>query len=270
MNQAQSVSEFLSAHLNERNAKNPRYSARAFARDCGVSTASISLILRGKAKLSKLRAGKVAKNLSLSDEKRDYLVVLAEYENARTEQAQRAAMLKRLKYMSHFVGIERDRYQLISGWYHLPIFELVETRGFRESPKWIASQLGITEQEAADALERLLRLGFLQKKNGTIEKAMPSVVIPDGAYSEHLRATHRSFLELAIDSVSRQSAAQSFQSSTVIRCRKSDIAGVLERAREFRQGVMVDLEKGDDREFIYLLGIQFFQLNGVNDPASSP
>ncbi len=255
------TSEFVGRLFESRTKKNPSYSVRAFARDCGVSPASLSQVLNGKARLSGPNATKIARKLKLEPRNRELLDALVEHEAARSETRKKTAQLKLLRFMSLFDGRERDNYHLIADWYHLPICELTELKGFRSSPSWIASRLGITPSQASEAIERLLRLGILtEDQGGELRKAAPNVVIPDGPYSTAIRASHRSFLELALKTLVDRPAEKIVFSSTVVRARSGEIEKAREEMKTFRQKLMLDLESGEGHDGVHVLGMQFFEL----------
>ncbi len=255
----ESTAEVLENLLKERVLKNKSYSVRAFARDCGISPASLSLILRKKSRLSKARARSVALKLKLSEPTREYFEVLAEIETAKSPAKKKIASLKRLRFMSSFRGSEDDRNLLVSQWFHLPIFELTTVTGFRSDPAWIANALGIDIRDAKEAVARLLRLGLLKIENGMLTKNQDSAVVPDGPSSDAIRSAHRSFLLRALDAA-KKPAEDRLLSSTVIHCRTEDMPKVQNYLKEMRQTLMLELESQPQPDSVYALGIQFFRL----------
>ena len=53
-------------------------------------------------------------------------------------------------------------------WYHYAILVMVETKGFRNDPRWIASHLGISALEVKLAIDRLFELELLQLVEGKL------------------------------------------------------------------------------------------------------
>ena len=51
-----------------------------------------------------------------------------------------------------------DLFRCISDWHHYAILELTFVEGFDSDPKWLASQLGISNAEALYAVDRLLQV----------------------------------------------------------------------------------------------------------------
>jgi transcriptional regulator with XRE-family HTH domain len=68
--------DFLSNELRSRQLANKSYSLRAFARDIGISPASLSLTLKGNLGLSVKTAKKVAEEIGLSKNQKDFFVTL--------------------------------------------------------------------------------------------------------------------------------------------------------------------------------------------------
>ena len=57
--------------------------------------------------------------------------------------------------------MNEDLLKVTSELHHFSILELTHINSFNPDPSWIAKKLGISEQKAALAVERLIRLGFL-------------------------------------------------------------------------------------------------------------
>ena len=65
-------------------------------------------------------------------------------------------------------ALEFEYFKVISDWYHYAIIELTLIDGFSSSPMWISERLGITTNQAKSAIERLISLGLLQKKDNML------------------------------------------------------------------------------------------------------
>ena len=115
--------QFLTSELARRQAKNPRYSLRTFARAIRVSPGNLSRVLSDKAMLSVATVRGICDALGLSGSEQRPLFTPAE--------------------------IDTNVYDQIADWYHYAILELTFVEDFRSDPKWIARALNLTDKPEA-------------------------------------------------------------------------------------------------------------------------
>lgn len=156
---------------------NPRYSVRAFARQLDLDSSTLSQILSGKRNLS----GKQIKKLSEKSGIRPPATA----------------------DVPDFDLLALDSFSVISDWYHYAILDLTCLKSFKNNPKWIAAKLSISEPEARQAVERLIRLGMLKTAGGKLVKAKRfytnySEGVTSAAHREYQRQVIKKALE-AID-----------------------------------------------------------------------
>src|SRR5690606_36043223 len=87
----QDYRSFLAAEFDRRQARNPAYSLRAFARDLKIAPSTLSEIFNRQHGLSPVRAARVAAEMGMSKDERVYFCRLVEAENATTERRKRKA-----------------------------------------------------------------------------------------------------------------------------------------------------------------------------------
>ncbi|MEX1099793.1 MAG: TIGR02147 family protein, partial [Bacteriovoracaceae bacterium] len=139
--------------LDELQSKNNQFSLRAFARLLEVSPASLSEFLNGKRNLSPKMLKKLAEKLCLGPED---LNVLNE------------KIVREKKGLNHKsngskknVQLQNDQYYLVADWHYYAILCLAETPEFKEDCEWISKRLKTSAPKVKEAMERLIRLGFL-------------------------------------------------------------------------------------------------------------
>lgn len=84
MKRYESPRVFLSLLYEEKRAKNPKYSLRAWARRIGVSVSTLSRVVSGERPLSYELAVKVVEHLEVSESDQTILILMALRENAKT------------------------------------------------------------------------------------------------------------------------------------------------------------------------------------------
>jgi transcriptional regulator with XRE-family HTH domain len=166
-------SKFLKDVLLERKSKNPSYSARAFAKNLGLSQAFLSMVINQKRKLS-------------LEQKLKLLAVLGIQEKPAASK-----MLDQIE-----LTLEHEK--ILKYWYHFAILELTVTEPLNADAKKISFRLGISEIEASTAIQRLIEFGYLKlnPKNHLIKTKAP-FVIDAKKTSRALRAYHQSRLQAA-------------------------------------------------------------------------
>ena len=100
--------------------------------------------------------------------------------------------------------LRAERIKFLLDWHHGVIRELINMKDFSEVPGWIVKRLGnkITEIQAKESLELLIRLGILVRNHsGVLEQQEPLLTSSDEVPSHVLRSLHRTFLRKAINSI---------------------------------------------------------------------
>ncbi len=237
--------QLLKEELVRRSERNPRYSLRAFARSLGMSHTVLSLFLSGKRPLSKKAAIRVASALALSP------------------QEAQALFQDRTKKTSTFVPIptsmDLDTFAVIADWYHFAILSLLELPAARFDAEWIGRQLNISFQNAAVAMERLIRLGIIaKKKDGRWRQTKKSFRL-DSRYST--AATRRFQLQLlnrAIESLQNDPLEKRDHTSTTFAMDPALMPYAKARIQKFRRELTSELEKLGTPGRVYNLTLQLF------------
>src|SRR5436305_266178 len=140
--------ELLHTELQKRRVRNERYSLRSFARALGLSPAFLSKVMNGKKSVGEATFQKIAIRLAIDPEQADLL-------KARLPGFKAPGLA--------FSPVEADQFRFISDWHYFAILEALTLEDGDPSPAWLARRLGISENRVELALDRLLRLGLLQK-----------------------------------------------------------------------------------------------------------
>lgn len=262
--------EFLSAVLKEKQQINRRFSLRSWTAQLGLAHASgLSMILNGKRNLKNDLAAKLSRGLGFSDREIRYFDLLVFLSNAKTleEKEFYTRVLSTLRPEQSFSTLELDKFRLVSDWYHFAIANMTLLKNFKSDPAWVANKLGkdITEGQVKEAIERLLRLGILnKKKDGSLVKSKPSYQtttdIPDKYLRKfHMQLINKSLVALEIEDVNRRDVT-----GIMMVIKKEEIPKAKQLIREFRKNISSILESKEG-DSVYQLNIQFFNLLGGED-----
>jgi uncharacterized protein (TIGR02147 family) len=238
----------LSERLADLKVRNPRYSLRAFAGKLRVSPGALSGILSGKRKISRELAHRVARNLALGPHELDGLLAAFDAKSSPPS--------------PDYARISADQFKVIADWWHYGILSLLNTRSFREDPSWIARRLRIPAREAEAALERLLRLGMLERApDGSLKRSKPRFETTDGVADASLRQFHAQELELAKRSLEEDPVEIRDITSMTVAIDPAKIEEARKAIRDFQDRICA-LVGTEPRTEVYKLCVQFFPITG--------
>jgi uncharacterized protein (TIGR02147 family) len=199
--------EFLRDEYEHRKRHQRGFSYRWFAKKAGLSAPNfLQLVIQRKRNLTSESAQKFAAALDLGVPEARFFSDLVGFNQAQTP-AEKNLHFERLgSYRRHRAvrALERSEYDYYSTWYVPVIRELVTCAGFREEPEWIAKHLipNITTAQASQALELLLRLGFLVRgEDGTLKQADPLISTGPEVRSLAVKNFHHQMMERAAASI---------------------------------------------------------------------
>jgi uncharacterized protein (TIGR02147 family) len=260
----------LLEELETREARNPAYSRRAFARDLGLSAGFLSDLLHGQKRLTEKRAYAIAEKLGMSEHRTRQFTALVRLELARDPRS-RGLIESELAALSggasvRFEPIQSDAIRDNFSWLHFAIYEIATLADFVNDPRWIARKLGITVVEAETTLGQLVRAGMLENEGGTLRPASPFVVFQKPP-AEKIQRFHRTMLDRARASLPRHGVDAEF-GSIIMAYDSARLPEAIEIMRRF-QAEMAELSLKTPKRRLYHLGIQFYPITEDADMAPS-
>jgi biotin operon repressor len=240
--------ELLLQELEARKAKNSMYSLRAFARDLGIGSTSLSDALASKRKLSRTNILKIAQKLSWSSSQIDLL--LSEIKRGRGYKT--VAELEKMQ-------LEEDTFRYVADWHYLAIRNLAKIKDNKSDPAWIASKIGISESEAEKAVQRLVRMNLIEVSDNKMFYVAQPIITTTDVPSVAIKKHHKDKLRLAEKSLAMDSVEiREFRSTTMaIDPRKIEEAKRL--LKETNQKLIELMESSDATE-VYNFSFQLFPL----------
>lgn len=242
--------ELLKSELISRCKKNPQYSLRAFAKSLGVSPSILSRVISGDRDPSREFISKAAASLRLPIEK---LRKVYEVQPSDTEAR-----------LSDFKDLMQDQFEVLSDWVHYAIFELMETKDFEPTPKWMSARLGISIFEVERALERLEALKLIERGTNGYKKLVPDIATTSHEFSTlALRNLQRQFLEMAAKSMDEVPFEQRSQTTMVMAIDPRRIKEAKEKIKKFRFEMLGYLQESQNMSEVYNLTIGFYPVTKV-------
>jgi uncharacterized protein (TIGR02147 family) len=259
MEEQLAIQTLLRENLLLAQSRNPKYSLRSFSRKIDIHFGALSSIMNGKRNVSKELAEKITRKLLIDPQKRNEILSLfPEKRKYRTLAEKEAAPEPK------FLEIEASEFRLIAEWEHYAVLSLVRTKNFKNNPEFVAERLGITVNRASEVIDRLLTLGFLKKSpKGSLIRIEANLRSSDDTVSMSVRKSHEENLELAKESLHRDSIHQRDFTSLTMPTDPAKMSKVKEMIRKFQDDLSDMLEGGEQTE-VYRLAIQFFPLTRLS------
>lgn len=253
----------LREELVERIKKNRAYSARAMARDLGLSTSFFNQVLNGKRSLKSERAHLIADQMKWPQAKAKTFIALLHYETAKDPKVKQKYLkelnAKKLKGVA-FHNLNEDHFKLISNWYHFAVLELTLLEDFVPEISWIAKRIEISEAEAQSAVERLFKLGMLLLRNGKWVKSHKNFTTSNSVPSQANRNFHNQMLSLAKQKLVKSPITDRIFSSITMCGNPQQLEKWKKRILEFREEMMNEVESSRAKA-VYQLSIQLIRLD---------
>jgi uncharacterized protein (TIGR02147 family) len=245
--------ETLRREFIRRKERNPNYSLRSFARLLKVSPGALSQWLASKRPITIKQATKISSRLG--------------FDPAETNAFLQQLTVRKPGFDETSFQVSEDVFSIVADWYHFAILSLMETTDFVESPRWIASRLGISVVEVQQALERLERMRLTRRENGILRPSHANLTTTHDIPSAAVRKSHRQNLEHAQMALEEVAVELRDISLITMAIDSSKLPEAKERIRAFRRSMSEFLESGK-RDQVYTLSIQLIPKTTYREPSA--
>jgi uncharacterized protein (TIGR02147 family) len=257
---------FLRERLVALHSNNPKHSQRWVAKNAGFQSLHLlSMILSGARSLAKDKVEPLSKVLKLDSKESEYFRLIHALSEASNHEDQKS-ILREIKIafkngLFSFFGEESVK--AITTWYLGAIVQLTVLTEFKESPDWIASRLGISEEEASDGLAFLIKHNFLIRENGRLIRSQPSLHNFGKLPPLTVASYHMQILEKAYQSVAKTKDYKYIETLTIA-VAKNEVPQFKEAIKKFCREFDLDGESSTQaRSDVWQLAVAFFSLTPV-------
>ena len=256
--------KYLQEAYDNRVARNPSYSLRAFARDLGLATSTLTEIMKGKYGLSFERAFQVAEKMHLNETQCQHFAELFIIQFSRSEKAKKSARANVLARTTQvYQDLQEDSFRTISEWHHLAILELLEIEQHTyETSALLAERLELPQDLLQESLQRLERLHLIELRKGRLLPTGEFTTVGNGRASEAIRHFHAQVLSRAQMALENQTVDEREFSSTVFSISKEDVSAAKKLLQTFRRDFAIRFSKTKSPDDVFCLSLQFFSLLG--------
>lgn len=242
--------QMLFEEFRRRQAKNPRYSLRAFARHLNLPPGRLSQYISGKRAITAGALRKICDRLGVSPTTEEALLA--------------SAMRKKGSHSSdtdfYLVSAREAReaddvFRVIAEWEHFAILSLIRLRGQKHDAASLARRLGVRKSKVEAAVARMCSIGLLSRSRGRLVRTHARIRTSDGVSSRALRIVHRDIIEQAMACLEHTPLDRRSITSITMPVNTRKLPEAVERIKAFRRSMSEFLE-GANADEVYNLNVQ--------------
>lgn len=241
------ATDLLKEELKIRKERNPQYSLRAFAQALAISPAQLSQLMSGKRNFTPDVLSLIGKGLHLSPEQELQLMTATLLPRRHPQ-----AVEKKKRQL------QEDEFRLISEWYHFAILSLAKMRHAQADPFWIADRLGISVNDAREALERLVRMEIIAEGKSLKQISAPLNIVSQ-VPSRAIQSYHNKILNLATEKIESTPLEKRDYSAMTFAADPSKIEEARKMIEEFQDRLSNFMGTTQAKE-VFVLSTQLFSL----------
>lgn len=252
------IASLMKKELQKRQAKNPRYSLRSFAKLLNADSSFLSKVLQGKKFPSEETFQVWAKRLGIPAKATEEL--LHKHKLMRRENRDGNSAFEPLA-----LEIFEKHYE----WYYPILLEFLAYPGGRGQLAFAAKQLDVPLVEIKKAVANMLALGLLEKIPGEFaryRRARFSSAHSLNLTSDRLRGMQAKYLEKGIKALGKIPVTRRENTTVTLSLDAEDLLAVREILRRARQKVArVVIDKNKPREAVYNLSMALYPVLDLED-----
>ena len=188
----------LKDRLKEKQARNNKYSQRAFANFLQIDSGTLSSIMRGKRLFPISQIEPFKEKLKLDEQETKAFVSSILKQRKEKEQKKKESQKVPPSQRGIHIISEKDYARLIKEWEFAAIFSLMELKNFKFDSKWISKRLGISKKRTSDLLNHIDQTNIISMNNKGRHKLKKfDFTTSDGTYSAALQEAHINELNMA-------------------------------------------------------------------------
>jgi DNA-binding MarR family transcriptional regulator len=234
---------FLHRELSERLQKNPAYSMRAFARHIDLDQSLLTKVLQGKRRLSPNTVQKILSTLQADASVVDRII------QKTTERA------------GDFRVMEEEAFNLIKGWHHFAILELMKLASFVPDEDYVSRRLGLHIEVVREALTRLEEMGYIRRLEHEWQLLKPNNAWSSTTRtSEARRQLQKTLLEKSLNAIDEVNVDKRDHSSLTVAVPVNRLPEFKEKIQKMRRELGSHFQSQGQLDEVYQLTISFFPL----------
>lgn len=243
--------EILKSEFSRKKSRNNAYSLRSYSRDLGIDPSNLSKILNRQKDVGPRLRSNLAKKLGFEISEVDSWLLPASFSKTRDKD-----------YNPHNLEV----FQIISGWQHYAILEILKVKDFEPTPRTISKCLELNIDVARESLNRLQKVGLLvvdPKTRRLVPAEMSSSSILNVATSKAHREQQRQILDGAIDALAETPIELRSQSSITMAIDSRKLDEARELVKKFRREMGRLLSASENLDEVYQLSVSLYPVSKI-------
>ncbi len=264
MLKAQSVEQYLNLLFERKIQTSPGYTLRGFAKEAGVSAAQMSLVLRGKAGLSRKTTTSISERLKLNKSEKEFFLALVDSQYSRSmkrrEQAKDSLqeLSSKLSESKKYQKQKISNHQLLEDWLHLTLFEIIRGRPGLFSVYQLSDVLGRSPEDVQSALDALVEASLIESTADGYACRQECISFQEGVPSQTIRKAHRSWIGKSIESLEKDKVEERNFGSYILGVEADKYPEICRRLEEVMDEFVVNSHEPVGFNRVYSLCFQLF------------
>ncbi len=258
---------FLTDWLNYKRAVQSKFSMRSLAKQSGLASGYLPMILNRSRPLSAAALAKMLPYLGLNPNEQSFLDALLILGTSDSHEA-RVAALERMRRFAQFRsqnGQNSEVSQYLTHWYYVAIREMAANKEFRAEPEWIQERLRfqVPLKEIKDTLDFLFENKYLEKSaDGSVKPPEKNMDCSWGVYRVALAEFHREIMRLAAESIEKVPSEERNIMGHTFSLDSADFKKAKAIADNAVKEIQALEKKGTRGESVYHFEVALFPLSG--------
>jgi uncharacterized protein (TIGR02147 family) len=257
--------KYLGDYYEWRKKEDSYFTYRFIASKVGIDHAFIIKVLQGQKHLTVDCAERFSALLKHTAREKEYFELLILFSRAKSDSETKHYFEKLLTYVDLSpLKVEGYKFEFYQKWYYTAVREVIGIAGFHGDHRKLAHMLNpsITESQARQSIELLLKLGFIKKdKNGgyTLVSRFitPSKEVTPVAIREFQKAT----MFLAADALQNVPMNERHISTVTLSLSKDGVDNLKECMENFRREMMRIANQDNEVSQVFQVNLQFFPIS---------
>ncbi len=253
--------EFLQAFYDVNKKEKKQFSYRWFNSRVGLASPShLKDIITGRSNVGHKTLTKLVKGLGLKKKESEFFEHVVYFNQAKTleEKNEYLEKIRLLRSPNPARIVNEFEQSLFGHWVWVALREMVLLDDFKEDPDQISKRFyeKVSSKQIETAISKLIKLGFLKRKNGKLVQSERHIVSSDEVRSLIMQSFHKQMLERAIQAIDLPVSQRELAGLTIA-LSQDEFEDLKEKIKEFRKTTISKLKKPRK---VYQLNIQLFPL----------
>jgi uncharacterized protein (TIGR02147 family) len=257
--------KYLGDYYEFRKKEDSYFTYRFIASKVGIDHAFIVKVFQGQKQLSIESAVPFSALLRHTKREKEYFELLILFSRAKSDSEIKHYFEKLLNYIELSpLKVEGYKYEFYQKWYYTAVREVIGITAFHSDFKKLARMLNppISEAQARQSVELLLKLGFIQKNKDKEFSLVSRFITPSKEVAPvAVREFQKATMLLAVDALQNIPKEDRHISTVTISLSQDGAEKLKECMENFRRDMMRIANKDNEVSQVFQVNLQFFPIS---------